>query len=138
MGNSLPRGDETVLLVDDDEQVRRALGLLLDNLGYQAHLAEDGSSALEVLREHPDIQLMISDIVMPGLDGLQLVEKARSLHPDLDVLLISGYTDHRVPPSKRTRFMRKPFSMQDLAQEVRYALNPEDDPEASWDEALSS
>lgn len=119
----LPRGTETVLLVDDDEQVRRALGLLLESLGYDTHLAENAASALEILDDTGDkIDLLISDVVMPGMDGTELAGKVRECLPALPILLISGYSDTPVTGIPNTRFLRKPFSMSELAAEVRQTL----------------
>ena len=120
--SSLPRGDERVLLVDDDDQVRRALSLLLKNLGYDTLLACEGEEALGVI-EKTEIDLMISDVVMPGMDGIQLATKVREDHPDLPILLISGYADGTVTGVRNTRFLRKPFSMSDLAREIRSTID---------------
>ena len=117
----LPRGDETVLLVDDDEQVRRALGLLLKNLGYQARIACGAEEALTLLDD--DVDIMVNDIVMPGMDGVQLGQVARERRPTLPVVFISGYTDRTIPDLDGSRFLRKPFAIQELASVVREALD---------------
>ncbi len=119
--DNLPRGDERVLLVDDDDQVRRALGLLLKNLGYDTLLASDGEEALGIVANET-LDLMISDVVMPGMDGIQLSSKVREEYPQLPILLISGYSDGTVTSVRNTRFLRKPFSMSDLAREIRATL----------------
>lgn len=121
--SDLPRGDETVLLVDDDEQVRRAIGLLLRNLGYRALVASDAREALSLLDDHERIDLMVTDIVMPGMDGVQLGERVQTRRPELPVVFISGYTDRTVPELAHSHFLRKPFAMRDLAQVVRDSLD---------------
>jgi DNA-binding NtrC family response regulator len=122
-GAELPRGDETVLLVDDDEQVRRAIGLLLKNLGYRALIAADAQEALTLLDDHERVDLMVTDIVMPGMDGVQLGERVHTRRPELPVVFISGYTDRAVPELAHSCFLRKPFAMHELAHVVRDSLD---------------
>ena len=122
----LPRGDETVLLVDDDEQVRRAIGLLLKNLGYRALIASDACEALSLLDDHKRVDLMVTDIVMPGMDGVQLGERVKDRRPELPVVFISGYTDRTVPELEGSQFLRKPFAIRELAQVVRDTLDRRD------------
>lgn len=118
-----PRGTETILLVDDEADVRDALGQLLRQLGYCIHLAASGQEALEILdRVGHELDLMISDVVMPGMDGLQLASRVRARHPDLPILLVSGYADGAVTGVRDSRFLRKPFSLDELAVEVRNTL----------------
>ena len=117
------REGETVLLVDDDDQVRRALGLLLENLGYITHIAQNAQEALDQLDQIGDeVHLVISDVVMPGIDGVQLAHEIRQRFPELPILLISGYSDGSITGVGVSRFLRKPFSMQQLAKEVRTTL----------------
>ncbi len=129
VNGSLPRGSERVLLVDDDDQVRRALALLLENLGYETRTVANAGEALAVLRRSGlALDLMISDIVMPGMDGVELARQVRDTLPHLRVLLISGYSDRKLPAIEDALFLRKPFSIQELAHAVRECLEPRSDP----------
>lgn len=125
-----PRGTETLLLVDDEADVRDALGQLLRQLGYRVYLAASALEALALIEQVGDqLDLLISDVVMPGMDGLQLATRARQLHPDLPILLISGYADGAVTGVRDSSFLRKPFSLDELAAEVRNTLTRGADPE---------
>ncbi len=88
-----PRGSERVLVAEDDSRVRDVLLRMLESLGYRATAVRNGTLALEQLASDPSIDLLVSDVVMPGMDGRALAKEARLAHPGLRVLLISGYSD---------------------------------------------
>ncbi|MEH6405580.1 MAG: response regulator, partial [Sneathiella sp.] len=93
---SLPKGAGTILVVDDEEDLREIAVLYLEILGYQTLTAENGDKALEVLNDGHDIDLLFSDVVMPGeMDGYQLAVTAHERYPELKVLLTSGFTKKR-------------------------------------------
>ncbi|MGE0404202.1 MAG: ATP-binding protein, partial [Kofleriaceae bacterium] len=122
------RGDELVLLVDDDIFVRRSAARALRTNGYTVLEATDGERALELIEEHgPAIGLLVTDVVMPGMDGRQLVEAARARRPTLKVLYTSGYTDDAVLlhgiQHEAVAFLEKPFHAHQLAGSVRRALD---------------
>ncbi|MGZ5417465.1 MAG: PAS domain-containing protein [Nocardioides sp.] len=121
-------GDETVLLVEDDDAVRSVARGHLAALGYDVLEAADGPAALETLRSDRHIDLLLTDVVMPGgLSGTQLVEIARDLRPDLPTLITSGYTAdavfHEGRPDPGARLLSKPYGRRDLALHVRSALD---------------
>ncbi|MCC5868753.1 MAG: response regulator [Gammaproteobacteria bacterium] len=125
---ALPGGAETVLLVEDDELVRRFAMSQLVSLGYRVFQAGDGPEALQLLARHPDIELLFTDVVMPGgMNGRQLAEKALARRPGLKVLYTSGYSadvlvhDGRVAPG--VTLLAKPYGRQELAQKVRMTLD---------------
>ncbi len=89
-------GSETVLLVDDDEVVRNTVSLMLEDLGYRVVSAADGAQALELLKREPDVALLFTDVVMPGMSGRQLAEQALAIRPRLRVLYTSGYTENSI------------------------------------------
>lgn len=126
-GLDLPRGDgERVLLVDDEETVRRVTGRLLEKLGYVVRTAEDGEDALQILEEGQRFDLVLTDVVMPRLTGIEMVERIRTFLPEQKVLFTSGYTTRQyghAPGEPPKPFMPKPFSMADLAQNVRSILD---------------
>jgi CheY-like chemotaxis protein len=127
-GEKQLRGEETILLVEDDEAVRRLTGQVLRNHGYRVLEASRGSEALTVNNEFPEpIHLVITDMVMPGgMSGGEVAEELVDSRPDTNVLYISGYSDTNVhqPASAIRRYMLpKPFSPQTLLREVRRILD---------------
>jgi len=126
VGNLL--GSETILLVEDNEQVRRLAHAILKNRGYTVLTAENGSDALAVLASHAGpVHLLMTDVVMPGMNGKELFNKATEKHPDLIALYMSGYTDnviaHHGVLDEGVHFIQKPFSVNSLAAKVREALD---------------
>ncbi len=120
---------KTILLVEDDEFVRRYAEGLLRNLGFRVITAADGPSALMVLKELSQLSLLFTDIVMPGgMFGGELVDAVRSLRPDLPVLLTTGYSETEItghgPLPANAPVLRKPYSPQQLAEAVERCLSP--------------
>lgn len=118
--------NQRILVVDDDEAVRRFIVDCLQSLGYNVDEAAEGESALRMLRkERPD--LMIVDYAMPGMTGVDVVVQARTTAPGLPIILATGYADmeavDRVMPLDD--LLRKPFRLSELAKAVRKALDPE-------------
>ena len=93
------------MVVDDDELVRESVAAMLEELCEQVYQASDGVEGLEVLADHPDIGLIVTDISMPRLDGLTFAHQARRMHPELKVLFVSGLQH---PPASE-KFLLKPF-----------------------------
>ena len=121
-------GKEHILLVEDDISVRQYVTLLLKDLGYRVTSAENGIQALEIIQQTEDIELLFTDIVMPGgLNGRQLAEKALALRPHLKVLYTSGYTENAIVHHGRldrgVELLSKPYRRQDLAEKVRKVLD---------------
>jgi CheY-like chemotaxis protein len=119
------RGNETILLVEDDASVRGLVIAMLGRLGYQVLAAERADEALERLAQHAGtVHLLIADIVMPGMSGRDLAVRALAAHPNLRVLLTSGHAapSGNAPLPPGFAFMPKPFSIETLAVRVRQAL----------------
>ncbi|MCK6452995.1 MAG: ATP-binding protein, partial [Alphaproteobacteria bacterium] len=121
-------GGETVLVVEDNELVRPHVERMLAELGYRVVAAPDGPRALDALRSTPGIDLLFTDMVMPGgMDGLSLAEAARRLRPGLRVLLTSGFTEAalagREKAGQDVQILAKPYRRQDLAIRVRQVLD---------------
>lgn len=122
----LPRGKETVLVVEDQEKVRRFAKRTLRSLGYRVIEAENAAQALDCLEGNDDIDLLFSDIVMPGgMDGRQLAQRASTRYPSLRVLLTTGM-ELRASEDDRSRpgfpLIDKPYSVETLARAVRDVL----------------
>jgi two-component system, cell cycle sensor histidine kinase and response regulator CckA len=119
------RGSETILLVEDDEDVRLAVGDMLRRTGYEVQEAADGIEALNLLGEsavHP--QLILTDVMMPRMTGPQLAQRIDAMLPRVKVLFMSGYTDGALEMvgGQRPAFIPKPFNSTDLLRKVREAL----------------
>jgi PAS domain S-box-containing protein len=114
---------QTVLVVDDEDGVRRLAGRVLERLGYRVLTAASGFAALDImLREQTRIRALVTDVRMPGMTGLELVELLRTGGMDLPVLFMSGYTDTVALPIEETamprRFLAKPFAIEAFTAEV--------------------
>jgi len=122
-----PAGDRRkVLLVEDDERVRAFAEEALRDLGYAVAAAEGGTQALALIRREPDVDLLLTDVVMPNLNGRQLAEQVLKLKPGLPVLYMTGFTRNAVVHNGMldpgVNFMAKPFTVDQLAAKVREAL----------------
>ncbi len=125
-----PPGKETILLVEDDAGVRRVSVRILKAAGYTVIEARDGVHALEVFAVHKnEIDLMVTDVVMPEMDGRHLAEKVHEQRPELKVLYLSGYTDDAIVrygiSHAEMAFLQKPFSPSGLTDKVRETLDSE-------------
>ncbi|MCD6073369.1 MAG: histidine kinase [Rhodospirillales bacterium] len=123
-------GTERILVVEDDELVRGYVQSQLTRFGYQVHAVINGIEALEVLKSEEEIDLLFTDIVMPGgISGVDLAEQARNLRPGLKILFTSGYTESVVHDDARfgtkVHLLNKPYRRQDLADKLRLALRGE-------------
>jgi two-component system, cell cycle sensor histidine kinase and response regulator CckA len=118
-------GTGTILLVEDESTVRAVAERALTRHGYTVLIAEHGEAALEILAREPDIDLMISDVVMPTMDGPTTAREARKSHPDLPILFISGYAEEQLRNSitiDNVSFLPKPFSVQELAAAAKRTM----------------
>jgi CheY-like chemotaxis protein len=107
------------MIVDDDPEVRVIVAEFLQDFGYQVIQASGGTEALDLLERTPDLRMMITDIRMPDMSGIELANFATRRQRDLKVILISGYF---VSQHIEWRFLRKPFRMRDLEAAVRAEL----------------
>jgi two-component system, cell cycle sensor histidine kinase and response regulator CckA len=124
----LPGGSETILLAEDNPGVRALARQMLTSLGYTVLEAENGRRALQRASAHPGpIHLLLTDLVMPEMGGVALVERLRATRPQTRVLFMSGYTDEVAAdhglPEPGTVFVQKPFKLHDVALKVRQVLD---------------
>ncbi|HTR84399.1 MAG TPA: MASE4 domain-containing protein [Reyranella sp.] len=123
----LPRGEERILLVEDDGQVRSAVLSQLRSLGYQVTEAHGGPTALKLLEGGATFDLMLTDVIMPGLDGSELAKIAAQRWPGLRVLFMSGYSENAAVNHGRVasgaHILSKPFRKIDLAVKIRELLD---------------
>jgi CheY-like chemotaxis protein len=122
-------GSETILLVEDEESVRQLVRETLAARGYRVLEADNGAAALALAAARSDtIHLVITDIVMPGLSGHELVEQLLPARPGMKVLYFSGYAEDAFPTAlssaAQSAFLQKPFTLQSLSRKVREVLGP--------------
>ena len=124
----LQRGTEWILVVEDREDLRELTALQLRRIGYRVIVAGNGAEGLDALRNHPDIALLLSDIVLPGgMDGVEAAKRAKAARPDLKVVFMSGFPKHTELPDFGTgrpvRLLQKPFSSENFAKSLREVLD---------------
>ncbi len=129
----LPRGTETVLLVEDEASVRDLALMILKRLGYHVlHAANGGEAFMMVERYQGRIDLLMTDVVMPGMNGRELAERLLVMQPEMRVLFTSGYTEdvivHHGVVEESLNFVGKPYTMANLAQRLRDVLGPPTQP----------
>ncbi|MBT4519269.1 MAG: response regulator [Halieaceae bacterium] len=125
---ALPRGNETILVVDDEQAILDFVQETLASLGYRVMTASAGMQAMTALEGTPEIDMLISDIVMPGgMNGYQLAEQALELRPRLKILLSTGFSDDAISNHGlahfQTNLINKPYTLFDLARRVRALLD---------------
>ncbi|HWZ90657.1 MAG TPA: response regulator, partial [Polyangiaceae bacterium] len=122
------RGTETILLVEDEDAVRRITRAALERNGYRVLEAKFGSVAADLARQYAsEIQLLITDVVMPGMSGRQVADLVCAAAPGLPVLFMSGYTDDAIVRNGvlegKDHFLAKPFALTALLEKVRGVLD---------------
>jgi two-component system cell cycle response regulator CpdR len=114
-----------ILLAEDDHDMRRFLAKALENAGFQVSSFDNGLSAYNKLREEP-YELLLTDIVMPEMDGIELARRATELDPDIKVMFITGFAAVALNPDnnapKQAKILSKPFHLKDLVGEVQKIL----------------
>ncbi len=121
-------GEESILLVDDEKDITDVQAEMLKRLGYQVTVTNRANDAIVLFAEHPEqFDLVISDMTMPNMTGLQLAEKLRQIHPDIGIIICSGYKENasekKFQDMKINAFVQKPVTMRELAETVRKILD---------------
>jgi CheY-like chemotaxis protein len=119
----------TVLVVDDEPEIRKLVGAMVTQFGYTVLTADSGDHALTIYKHHKSpIELLITDVVAPGMSGPMLADKLSAMQPDLKVLYISGYDSTHVVQKyvveKGHALLAKPFTLEDLQAKVAELLQP--------------
>jgi two-component system cell cycle response regulator CpdR len=121
MNKTLPK----ILLAEDDNDMRRFLVKALESAGYEVTDYDNGMSAYRRLREEP-FELLLTDIVMPEMDGIELARRAAELDPDIKIMFITGFAAVALNPDsqapKEAKVLSKPFHLRDLVNEVQKML----------------
>ncbi len=121
------RGTETILVVEDEQSVRNVTRIILETHGFRVLLADGGAAAIKIVEEHDEaIDLVITDVVMPHMDGRSVIEALKTIRPNLTTLFISGHTDDLLTnfsKDERDAFLQKPFTAVALIQKVRSILD---------------
>jgi nitrogen-specific signal transduction histidine kinase len=122
-----PGGTETILVVEDDEMIRSLIRDILESTGYRVLVADDPESGMKLIGEEQEIHLLLTDLILPGMSGRELVDKVVELKPDIRVLFMSGYSDEAVARhgilEPGLAFLQKPFSRDALVRKVREVLD---------------
>jgi CheY-like chemotaxis protein len=120
---------ETVLVVEDDPSIRLLITEVLDELGYASFQAADGKAAVALLESNARLDMMVTDVGLPGMNGRQLADIAREHRPNLRILFLTGYAEHATARSEflgpGMEMMTKPFAIADLARKIRQIIEME-------------
>ena len=127
VSQNIPRGTETILLVEDEQGVRDLAREYLEISGYKVLVAENGAAAVQAASEHKGaIDLIMTDVVMPGLSGSELTKRIEAIRPGIRIMYMSGYTDqaivHHGILGPDIVLLQKPFTLNALAHKLREAL----------------
>jgi CheY-like chemotaxis protein len=117
---------KTILVVDDEPEIRKLVAAMLTRSGYRVLLADTGENAVRLIRKNPDTDLLLTDVVAPGMSGPMIADQIAALKPDIGVLFMSGYDDTQVVQryvvGRGYSLLVKPFTMGELERKVREVL----------------
>jgi CheY-like chemotaxis protein len=128
---AIRKGHETILLVDDESMILDVTQAMLEGLGYRVLTAPGGAEALEIYRENREnIDLVILDMVMPGMSGGDTFDRLKLINPEIKVILSSGYSlngmAHGIMQRGARLFLQKPFRLNELSHKIREALDQQE------------
>ncbi|HWE49667.1 MAG TPA: response regulator [Bryobacteraceae bacterium] len=117
---------ETILVVDDQPEIRKLVSAMLSRNGYKVVSADTGENAVRIFHNHPGIDLLLTDVVAPGMSGPMIADHISALKPDIKVLFMSGYDSTQVVQryviEKGYSLLVKPFTMEQLERKVRLVI----------------
>jgi CheY-like chemotaxis protein len=117
---------KTILVVDDEPEIRKLVAAMLTRNGYRVLIADTGENAIQLFRNNPDTDLLLTDVVAPGMSGPMIADQIAALKPDVRVLFMSGYEGTQVVQryvvEKGYSLLIKPFTMEQLARKVQAVL----------------
>jgi CheY-like chemotaxis protein len=117
---------KTILVVDDEPEIRKLVAAMLTRSGYRALSADTGENAIRLFKTNPDTDLLLTDVVAPGMSGPMIADQIAALKPDIKVLFMSGYDStqvvQRYVAGKGYSLLIKPFTMEQLGSKVRAVL----------------
>ena len=120
-------GSENILLVDDEDAVLEVNQEILETLGYQVVAASSGSEAIDLFKNRENIDLVLLDMIMPGMSGAETFDALRSINPNIKVILLTGYSldgqASKILENGCNGFIQKPFRISNLSQMIRKVLN---------------
>ena len=123
----MPEASKNVLVVDDEPEIRKLVAAMVTQFGYTVLTADSGEHALTLYKNHAPLELLITDVVAPGMSGPMLAEKLTALQPDLKVLYISGYDNTKLVQKyvveKGHALLAKPFTVKDLRIKIGELLH---------------
>lgn len=123
-GKEVPSGQETILLVEDEDPLRNLATRILSKRGYTVLSAADGQAGLDLLMERDgNVDLILTDLVMPNIGGKEFAHKSLNLYPDLKILFMTGYERHPDDSLPDVPVLEKPFQMNELLRQVRKRLD---------------
>lgn len=111
-----------ILIVDDDADMRQSTEMLLDACGYAVKTAEDADRALSILDSCSGVRVLLTDIMMPGMNGFELANKAKTLRPDLSVIYVTGYSPDVLPEAAQLHgtLLIKPWNLDDMLRAIEH------------------
>jgi len=123
----IPIGDETILLVEDDDSVREMIKTFLEPAGYNILQAQNGFDALETSKTYEgEIHLLLTDVIMPKMNGQEVADELKKTRPEMQIIFMSGYTDdviaHHGVLEAGVNFIQKPVTLSRLAKKLREVL----------------
>ena len=117
---------KTILVVDDEPEIRKLVAAMLTRNGYRVLTADTGENAVRLFKGNPDVELLLTDVVAPGMSGPMIADQVAALRPDIKVLFMSGYDSTQVVQryvvEKGYSLLVKPFTMEQLEEKVRTVL----------------
>jgi CheY-like chemotaxis protein len=126
-GGQWSKGTETVLLVEDAPMIRRLARQIMVRAGYTVIEAGDANQAMELVEKHPCIDVLLTDLIMPGPSGVELADQLKTTRPGIRVLFMSGYTDNAIVRNgmlgESAAFLQKPFTPEELLRKLRNVID---------------